>query len=158
MPGDILPLLPAAEWRMPRSALRMQPEVPALSAFDGDCTEVQINGWLREERAERELNPDWLVLPADGLTPEKWIVRELAGEAYRNALSRELNCTPAIAASHVEAMRVQLDHHDCGYILGERTGIPHDTARRMIARSVARSHPGLDPLRTRIAQILDGAP
>lgn len=137
--------------------LRMQPGLRALSAFDGDCTEAQVNGWIREERAERDLNPEWLILPDDGLTPEHWIVRELAADAYRDSLSRELNCTPAIAGGHVEAMRVQLNHHDCGYILGERTGIPQDAARRMIARAVARSHPSLEPLRMRITELLDGA-
>jgi prepilin-type processing-associated H-X9-DG protein len=134
--------------------LRMDTQMKALSAFDGDCTEAQVNGWLRNERAERELHPDWLILPADGLTPERWILRELAGD-YREALCQELNCTIAMADGHVEAMRVQLDHHDCGYVLAERTGLAADTARRIIVRSVARTHPGLEPLRRKIGQLLD---
>jgi hypothetical protein len=138
--------------------LRVNPELRALSAFDGDCTEAQVNRWIDEERAERELRPDWLILPGDGLMPEHWIVRELSGEAYRNALCQELNCTPAVADGHIEAMRVQLNHHDCGYDLGQRTGLAPEIARRMVVRAVARSHPGLQPLRDRIAGLLEQPP
>ncbi len=135
--------------------LRLDPQIKVLSAFDGDCTEAQVNGWLRDERAGRDLHPDWLILPGDGLAPERWVVKELAGD-YREALCRELNCTGAAANGHVEAMRVQLDHHDCGYVLAERTGLAAETVRRMIIRSVARVHPGLEPLRRKIGELLDG--
>ncbi|MEJ6789525.1 AAA family ATPase [Brevundimonas sp. BR2-1] len=136
--------------------LRMNPQIKALSVFDGDCTEAQVNGWLRDERAERELHPDWLILPGDGHPPEAWLVGELTGE-YRDALCRELACTAAIADGHIQAMSVQLNHHDSGFELAQRTGQSPETARRMIVRAVARSHPALQPLRDKIAEILDGA-
>jgi hypothetical protein len=137
--------------------LRMQPQIAALSAFDGDCTEANIQRWLREERAERDLAPEWLILPADGLTPERWLIRELASAAYRDLLASELNCTRGEADGHIAAMRVQLDHHDCSHVLSERTGLSRESARRMLVRSVARTHPGLEPLRQRVNQLLDDA-
>ncbi len=135
--------------------LRMQPALKSLSAFDGDCTEAQITGWLNDEAAERDLHPDWVILPGDGLPPERWLVTELAGQAYRNALAQELNCDAPAATAHVEALQVQLDHHDCGHVLSERTGLPHEAAQRLIVRSVARTHPALEPLRAKVAQRLD---
>jgi hypothetical protein len=137
------------------SHLRLSAELRAFSAFDGDCTEAQINSWIRNERGERHFEPDWLILPADGLSPERWILRELAGADYATELGRQLNCSPATAVAHIEAMRVQLDHHDSGYVLGQRAGLEPETARRALIRSVARTHPGLEPLRIRVAQLLD---
>ncbi|MGQ9366512.1 ATP-dependent nuclease [Azospirillum sp. ST 5-10] len=137
--------------------LRMAPQLRALSTFDGDCTEAQVNRWIAEESAERDLRPEWLILPGDGLAPERWLVRELAAEAYRDALGRELNCTPAIAAGHIQAMQVQLDHHDCGHVLAQRTGLKPAAARRSAVRAVARSHPALQPLRDRIIRLLEHA-
>ncbi|MEZ5519877.1 MAG: ATP-binding protein [Dokdonella sp.] len=126
----------------------------SLSMFDGDCTEIEIRRWLREERAERPINPDWLILPADGLAPEAWIIRELAIPAYRDALATALNCAPGEAEEHVRAMAVQQDHHDCGFALSQRTGLNCDDARRRIVRSVARTHPALQPMRDKIAELL----
>jgi len=137
------------------SHLRLSGELRALSVFDGDCTEAGVNGWIRDERAERNLEPDWLILPADGLSPERWVLRELGGADYVAELCRQLNCSRAAASAHIEAMRVQRDHHDSGYVLGQRAGLDPDTARRALIRSVARTHPGLEPLRSRISQLLD---
>jgi hypothetical protein len=137
--------------------LRMSPQLRALSAFDGDCTEAQVNRWIADECAERDLRPEWLILPGGGLPPERWLVRELAAEAYRDALARELNCTPAAATGHIQAMQVQLNHHDCGYVLAQRTGLEPAAARRAAVRAAARSHPALQPLRDRIIRLLGDA-
>lgn len=134
--------------------MRLNPGYAALSLFDGDCTDADVNGWLREERAERQLNPEWLILPADGLAPEPWMLRELATPAYRDALANALNCTPGEADGHIQAMAVQPNHHDCGFALAQRTGLSADDARRRIVRSVARTHPGLQPMRDKIAELL----
>lgn len=134
--------------------MRLNPVCQALSVFDGDCTDAEVNRWLREERAERLLNPDWLILPADGLAPEAWILRELAIPAYRDALATALNCAPGEADGHVRAMVVQPNHHDCGFTLAQRTGLSDDDARRRIVRSVARTHPALQPMRDKIAELL----
>ena len=138
--------------------LKMAPQLQALSVFDGDCTEAQVNRWINDERADRSLTPQWLILPGEGLAPERWLVRELGIDAYLEALSRELNCSSAIAAGHVEAMRVQIDHHDCGRTLSERTGIAPDAARRAVVKAVARTHPALQVLRDRVSQLLDNHP
>lgn len=138
------------------SHLRLDPLIPALAVFDGDCTRQQVERWIVEERAERELQPNWLILPADGLTPEHWAIRELSGDDYLTAFARDLNCPRGDAHAHVEAMRVQIDHHGCGHTLGQRTGLSEDTATKVIIRSMARIHPGLADLRQRIQGILDG--
>ena len=33
--------------------LRSNGQMRAISAFDGDCTEAMVEGWIREERGER---------------------------------------------------------------------------------------------------------
>jgi hypothetical protein len=134
--------------------MRLNPGYPALSLFDGDCTNADVNRWLREERAERQLHPEWLILPADGLAPEPWMLRELATPAYRDALAAALNCTPGETDGHIQAMVVQPNHHDCGFSLAQRTGLSADDARRRIVRSVARTHPGLQAMRDKIAELL----
>lgn len=133
---------------------RTRPEVACLSVFDGDCTEANIQGWIISERAERNLNPDWLILPGNGLAPEKWVLDQLRLDAYKEALASEIGCTPQVAADHVTAMALELDHHDCGHTLHVRTGIDKEAARRMVAKAVARSHPELDALRQRITTML----
>ncbi len=135
--------------------LRMNPQLRALSVFDGDCAETEVNRWIAEERAERRnLRPEWLLLPGDGLAPERWLVRELAADAYRDALAHELNCAPAVAAGHINAMGVEPEHHDCGHVLAQRTGLDLAAAQRAAVRAVARSHPALQPLRDRINELL----
>jgi hypothetical protein len=58
-------------------------------------------------------------------------------------------------AAHVESMRIQLDQHDCGYVLAQRTGPGEEAARRMLIRAVARRHPGPESLRVRGMELLD---
>lgn len=136
--------------------LRLAGDLRAISAFDGDCTVNQVEGWLRDEQANRnDLVPDWLLLPADGLTPERWVLRELWRPDYSRELARELNCDSGLIPAHIEAMAVQLDQHDCGFTLSRRTGLDQAEARRRIIRSVARRHPALDILRLRISDLLD---
>lgn len=129
----------------------------ALSVFDGDCTEAGVNSWIASERGERRIFPDYVILPADGLTPEAWIIRELTAPAYLSAFAQELNCSEAIAQAHVEAMRVQLNLHGCAFTLSQRAGLDESSAQQTIIRSVARRHPGLDALRTRVRDLLAGA-
>ena len=131
--------------------------IRALSAFDGDCTEAEVRGWIDSERGERNLVPEWAILPADNLTPEAWIMRELAGEPYRSAFCQEFACAANQAEAHLEAMRVQPDHHDCGHTLSERTGLDAADARRKAVRAVARTHPALQPLRDRVEELLQMA-
>ncbi len=137
--------------------LRMGGNLKALSAFDGDCTQAAVEGWIRDERAERhELVPAWLILPGAGINPERWVLQELRGEAYMADLMNELSCSRADAGRHYEAMLVQLDAHDAGYILSQRTGREREECQRSVIRSVARRHPQLEPLRAQVQRMLDG--
>jgi hypothetical protein len=136
--------------------LRTAGHLQALSCFDGDCNEKDVNRWISDERADRrDLEPHRLILPGNGLNPESWILGQLEHREYVEAFSRELNCEPRLASSHLVAMRVQLDHHDAGHTLSERTGLEPKVARRHLIRSVARVHPALNELRDRVAALLD---
>jgi hypothetical protein len=134
--------------------LRTRPDIACLSVFDGDCTEADVNGWIDSERAERALHPSFLILPGNGVAPEKWVLQQLQVDAYRDLLALEIGCSAQIAAGHVAAMTVDLDHHDCGHTLHMRTGISRDEARRLVIKAVARSHPELDLLRARVKEML----
>lgn len=135
--------------------LRMAPNIKSVAIFDGDCTEAEVLQWIREERAERDLQPDWLILPADGLAPEPWMIRELATADYLSEFCRALDCTQAIGLGHIQAMAAQRDHHDSGYTLSQRTGLSPDVARRLIVSSIARRHPALQPLRDKVSELLN---
>ncbi|MHB1587393.1 MAG: ATP-dependent nuclease [Acidiferrobacteraceae bacterium] len=136
--------------------LRLNGPLRALSTFDGDCTDTEITRWVHDERGERQdLAPDWMTLPGDHLTPEKWVIRELERPEYLREFARQLNCTEHVAIGHVEAMRNQLDDHDSGYTLSRRAGLDQTDAHRIMIRSVASRHPGLDALRARVTALLD---
>jgi hypothetical protein len=135
--------------------LRMNAQIRSLSIFDGDCTPNQVDGWIRSERAERnDLAPEWLILPGGGVNPERWVLDQMAGQ-YLGELAQELNCTNAQATEHVNAMRVELDAHDSAFVLGRRTGLDKIQARQCLVRCIARRHPQLDDLRTRVTNLLD---
>lgn len=137
------------------SHLRADGEVRALSLFDGDCTANQIQNWIVSERGERhDLVPDYLILPGDGLPPERWILSQLAHDAYLDILAAQLDCSAGQARTHVENMAAQMDHHSSAFVLSQRTGLDQTEATRRLVRSVAR-HPALDALRERVTQILD---
>lgn len=131
--------------------LRLHDRLPALSVFDGDTTVEEVEDWLRGERADRDLVPNWLILPADRLTPERWILRELGQGPYFARFCEQLNCNAARGQGYLEAMRAQLNHHDSSFELSRRTGLQTDDTRAIIIRSVARDHPALQPLRDRVA-------
>lgn len=137
------------------SHLRTNGDLRALSVFDGDCTEQDIGGWVRSERGVRnELEPDWLILPGEGVAPEAWLLAQLQQDEYVAVLAGELNCEVAIARGHVASMVVEVDQHNSAFTLARRTGLDRDDAARRLVRSVARNHPALDGLRARVAQIL----
>jgi hypothetical protein len=127
-----------------------------LCVLDGDCSEADMQEWIRAERGEREdIQPPCLRLPGDGLPPERWVLEQLEFEPYQVNFSREFGCTVPNAQAYIQALRVELDHHDLGFSLYQRTNAdPVDCVRRTMA-SVAPVHPQLEELRQRIRQILD---
>lgn len=136
------------------SHLRAGGEVRALSLFDGDCTDGQVQGWIASERGERQdLAPDYLILPGDGMPPERWILAQLGHDAYLDRFAEQLGCTRAHARAHVENMAAQLDHHAGTFVLAQRTGLDQTDASRRLVRSVA-AHPALQPLRERVGELL----
>jgi hypothetical protein len=137
---------------------RIQGSLCAFAVFDGDCSQAQVDAWIRDERGERsDLLPTYLILPDGRQSPERWVLEQLTLDEYRDEFARELNCTSGEASAHIQAMAVQLDGHDASFVLAQRTGLDFEDARRRLIRSVARRHPQLDPLRAQINDILDGA-
>lgn len=135
--------------------LKMNMALRAVSIFDGDCTAAQIQGWISNERgAHEDLAPEWLALPGAGRNPERWVVDALELAAYRAEFAAQMNCSEGDASNHIESMRVQLDQHDSSFVLSGRTGLSEEDCRRRIIRSVVRSHPELDSLRTKVNELL----
>ncbi len=127
-----------------------------ICVLDGDCTDGEIREWIRSERAERsDISPPYLILPGNGLPPEKWVISQLKIETYQTNFAWEFGCSMADVQAHMQALEVELNHHDLGYTLHQRTNIdPIDCVRRTMA-SVALSHPALDELRQNVADMLD---
>ena len=127
-----------------------------LCLLDGDCTQQQIEGWIRSERgANQNIAPEFEILPGDNLPPERWVLAQLAYEDYRNQFAEQLGCARDQAVEHINAMNVNLNHHNAAFTLSMRTGFDQNECMRRMIRSVARNHPGLAAIRTRIGQLLD---
>ncbi len=127
-----------------------------ICVLDGDCTEGKIREWIESERGERaDIDPPYIVLPGDGLPPEKWITEQLKLEPYRNEFARQFGCSIADAQAHIQALEVELNHHDIGYALHQRTNIDTSDCIKYTTASVAPLHPQLDELRQRIEKMLD---
>lgn len=126
-----------------------------LCLLDGDATPNQIEGWATSEtNGVPEITPAIMRLPGDDLPPERWVLDQLALEDYRNDFADQLGCDRAEARGHIDAMRVDLDHHDMGYTLHMRTGLDEHECIRRITRSIGPRHPALDELRERIRNFL----
>jgi len=126
-----------------------------LCVLDGDCTDREIQGWIASERGhDAGINPLYEILPGNNLPPERWVLDQLNLEAYRNQFAEQLGCARDLAAEHINAMNVDLNHHSIGHTLSNRTGFDETESVRRILRSVARNHPGLVALRTRIGELL----
>jgi len=78
-----------------------------LCILDGDCTALQIDGWIVSERgANAAIVPLYEILPGNNLPPEQWVLEQLAFEDYRNQFAEQLGCARDQAREHLNAMRV----------------------------------------------------
>jgi len=127
-----------------------------LCVLDGDCSAQQVEAWITSETgANGDIAPVFEILPGDNLPPERWVLDQLVHEDYRNQFAEQLGCARDQATEHVNAMRVDLNHHDIAYTLGKRTGFDNYECTRRIMRSVAKNHPGLDTMKDRISGLLE---
>ena len=98
------------------SHLRGGYEGKCLCIMDGDCDQRDILKRIVSEKAENvDLDPDFIVLPGEGIPPEKWILEQLKIEDYRNQFADNLGCPKDVAREHVKVMASGLDHHDISY-------------------------------------------
>lgn len=129
--------------------------IPQLCVLDGDCSDADLAGWLRAERGERtDLVIECAILPGTGLPPEKWALEQLRLEPYDAELAGQLGCALYEARSHVEAMAVDIDHHDAAFSLARRTGVERADCVRRMMRAFALRHPQLTALRARVESLL----
>lgn len=135
--------------------LRADHSMRSLCILDGDCTEDEIEGWLRAA-GEGDLSGsvDYLRLPGEGLAPEMWILRQLERSEYLRRFAAEFDCSIGDAEEHVESAMVELDHHDVPYVLSERTNLDRESCLRRLVRAVALDHPQMRVLRNDVEEFL----
>jgi len=136
--------------------LRSGYEMRALCVLDGDQRDGEISNWIATETGNADTpSLDYIILPGGGSSPERWAVEQLRNTSYRDEFARQLSCSVMDAQGHIEAMSVELDHHDIGFVLHRRTNLDaHDCIRRTM-RAFAARHPQLDNLRERVTSIID---
>ena len=137
--------------------LRTGFEMRSLCVLDGDCSEQKIRKWINSETEtpKNDLEPEFLLLPGDNLVPERWIVAQYDHTDYQREFAKQFACSLPDARTHIEAIKVSLDHHDTGHILHQRTNLDKNDCIRRLIRAVAPIHPQLDELREKVMIMLD---
>ncbi len=137
----------AAVVRQGVSHLRAESELRAVCVLDGDCSMGDVGKVAKSEAGgKEELRPECMLLPG-GLPPERWVAEQLRLPSYRDRLAKQFDCRGAEADSLIDAIHSDLDHHDLGYCLGQRTNLPPSDCLSRTMRAVAPEHPALDGLR-----------
>lgn len=127
----------------------------SLCVLDGDCEDTDVERWIRSECGDRrDITPEFVVLPGDGLPPEKWVVEQLRHLAYQTTFAACFGCSVPEARAHAEALQVGLEHHDLGYVLHRRTNLDDNDCIQRTMRAVAPRHPQLDLLREKVERLL----
>jgi hypothetical protein len=127
----------------------------SLCVLDGDSDEADVMRWIRSECGDRcDITPEFVVLPGDGLPPEKWVVEQLRHQAYQTTFASCFGCSMPEARAHTEALQVELEHHGLGYVLHRRTNLDNSDCVQRTMRAVAPRHPQLDPLREKVENLL----
>ncbi|MBX2808036.1 MAG: ATP-binding protein, partial [Cellvibrionaceae bacterium] len=131
-------------------------EMRCLCVFDGDVEQRNIDNWVRSERGERtDIEIESVILPGDGLPPERWIAEQLAVQSYRQNFAEEFNIVDSdVAVSHIDAIRVTFDHHSLGFTLSQRLNYDEESCLSKTMRAVAPIHPQLDDLRQKISELI----
>jgi predicted ATPase len=137
------------------SHLRSGFPMRAFCVLDGDCAEANVRQWINSEAGNRaEITPEVMTLPGGGLPPERWLVQQLLHPAYRASFAQCFGCTEPEAHAHIEALQVEIEHHDIGYVLHRRTNIGSIDCIQRTVKAIAPRHPQLDALREKVQQLL----
>ena len=137
------------------SHLRSGYEMKALCVLDGDCTNAEVEGWIVSEQADRDVTPEFLILPGDNLPPEKWVLEQLRVADYQREFANQLSCSVPEARTHLEALCVEIDHHNINHTLHQRTNLDEKDCLHRTMRAVAPRHPQLDELREKVSVLLN---
>lgn len=137
------------------SHIRSGFEMQSLCVLDGDATHPDIKGWITSERGHlHDITPRYILLPGDNFPPERWVAEQLRIIEYRRAFANQFSCSLADAQRYAEALHVDLDHHDLGYVLNRLTNLGKSDCLRRTMRAVAPRHPQLDELREVVREML----
>jgi predicted ATPase len=138
------------------SHLRGQMPAQVLCVLDGDVSEAEIAHSIKSECSPRaDVDLPTLILPGDLLPPERWVLQQLEHEPYITDFATRFSCSTADAKAHITSLRAQLDHHDIGFALQQRTGIERKDCLRRTMGAVGPQHPQMDSLRERVKNLLD---
>lgn len=138
------------------SHIRSGFEMTSLCVLDGDCSIQTVEKWIKSERENRDdIEPEYLLLPGDNLAPEKWLIAQFNHRVYQLEFAKQFTCSSTDALSHIEAINIDLDHHNIGFILHQRTNIDEKDCICRVIRAVASRHPQLDELRDKVKNLLD---
>ena len=127
---------------------------PAICVLDGDVTQNQLEAWSNAQ--DLDSTDSCLLLPGES-PPETWVLDALlVDDQYREELARSARLEAGPLAATLQRLRTTRDHHDIPRDFALRYGIDEELARYLITACVA-DHPDLQPIRDRVASVLDGA-
>ena len=127
---------------------------PALCLLDGDCRESDADRWLRSEDLPN-LSQKPVLLPGDGLSPEKWTIDKIKEETYLKRFATRLGITTQEAHDLIQTLDALPDSHSCCYELEERQGLMAGQGGDILVSVVASDHPELDRIRSSISELLE---
>ena len=126
---------------------------PAICVLDGDTTDKQLAAWADATGLDSsELS---LRLPG-GAPPEAWVLGALLADPYRTALARSVRLDTSRLATTLEQLRSTADPHHIPRDFALTHALPEHRAVYMLTSCVA-DHPDLQPIRDRVASILDAS-
>lgn len=137
------------------SHIRSGNRLKAICILDGDVSESKATGKISREIGTEDLeSPECWFLPG-GTGPEKWALGQLEIDDYAAEFAINFGCSLTEARSMIETAQSQLDPHNLGRCLSDRTALGESECVRRVMRSVARIHPEAMDMRDRIANLLD---
>lgn len=127
---------------------------PAICVLDGDCQDSEVRRWMRSAGVDDD-SQLCLKLPADGLSPERWIVDALREEPYVSDLARQVRLDAVDIHAVLSEMASLPDPHAVPRQFATRCSVPLDSAPYILASCVG-THPALQDIRDSVASQLEG--
>lgn len=127
---------------------------PAMCVLDGDCTEAEVDKWMRSAGVDPDAQP-CVRLPQNGLCPERWILDALGQEPHVLDLSRQVSLDVGEVRAVLSEMAALSDPHVVPRQFAARCSVPVENATYVLASCVG-THPALQEIRDVVASRLGG--